>query len=120
MSKRTIDDLRFELNIYLTQSQCEDVYRFIEEYENALLKSKPMKVKHFGLISIPMDLYNACKQIVPEQKLNAFIKRIYHTINTSQGSKLRKYLNQKIIEQFESLYEEYSNVTTEEARKHYN
>lgn len=119
MSK-SIDDLRFELNIYLNQSQCEDVYSFIEEYEKALIKSKPITYKHFGLVAIPTDLYNACKSVVPEAKLNSFIKRIYHTINTTQGSELRKYLNNKIIKEFENLYMEYSNVTTEEARRHYN
>lgn len=118
--KKSLEDLRFELNIYLNESSCQDVYGFISEYEQAVKKSEPIKLKRFGIIAVPLDLYNACKQIVPEAKLKSFERKLYHLCNTTKRENIYKFINKEIVEQFEQLYQEYSNVNTEEAKRNYN
>lgn len=117
--KKTLDDLKLEILIYLKQTSCEEPLELLELYEKEILKSKKVKYKHIGCIAIPLDIYNACKAIVPKEKLQAYEKRIQHLINISNPEYINKVRN-NIVNQFISLYEEYSNVTTEEGKSFYN
>ena len=118
--KKSLDDYRFELNIYLRKAECPDPESFIEGYEKILKLSEPIKFKHIGVLRVPDDLYKACQQVVPQARFQQFIIRLQHYINTERDiSKLVKFKN-NISTQFLDLYEEWSNVTTEEARGNYN
>lgn len=120
MTKKTLDDYRFELNIYLQKAGLEDPSDFIEQYEKIVKLSEPIKFKHIGILRVPEDLYNACKQIVPPNRLKEFENRLQHYLNTERDiQKLIKFRN-NISTQFLNLYEEWSNVNTEEARRNYN
>lgn len=117
--KKTLDDYRFELNIYLQKAGCENVEDFIANYEKLLKLSEPIKFKHIGILRVPEDLYNACKAVVPSAKLREFENRLQHYLNTEKDiTKIIRFRN-NVATQFIDLYEEYSNVTTEEAKRHY-
>lgn len=118
--KKTIDDYRFELNIYLRQAGVEDPSSFIEKYEKLLRQSEPIKFKHLGILRVPEDLYKACQSVVPKEVLIKFENRLQHYLNTEQDiNKIIRFRN-NIAEQFTDLYNEWSNVQTEETKKHYN
>lgn len=118
--KKSLDDYRFELNIYLRKAECPDPESFIEGYEKVLKLSEPIKFKHLGILRVPEDVYKACKSIVPSSRFQQFLNRLQHYINTERDIvKLTKFKN-NITNQFLDLYEEWSNVTTEEAKAKYN
>jgi len=117
MSK--LEDLKFELTCYLTKAGCNNSLTLLEQFEAEILKHKSIQYKYFGVICIPLDLYNACKLIVPKEKLESYIQRIYHLLNTCNRKELFKIQN-NVVNQFISLYEEYSNVNTQEAERNYN
>lgn len=118
--KKSLDDYRFELNIYLRKAECPNPESFIEEYERLLKLSEPIKFKHIGILRVPEDVYKACQTIVPPNRFQQFLNRLQHYINTEQDIvKLTKFKN-NISNQFLDLYEEWSNVTTEEAKAKYN
>lgn len=118
--KKTIDDYRFELNMYLRKAGLEEPSDFIEKYEKVLRLSEPVKYKHLGVLRVPEDVYKACQSIVPKAVLQRFENRLQHYLNTEKDiGKLIKFRN-NISTQFLDLYEEWSNVSTDEARKHYN
>lgn len=120
MTKKTIDDYRFELNIYLHKAGLDEPSDFIEKYEKILRLSEPIKFKHLGILRVPEDLYNACKSIVPKGILQRFENRLQHYLNTEKDiSEIIKFRNNISI-QFLDLYNEWSNVTTEEAKSKYN
>lgn len=117
--KKTIDDYRFELNIYLRKADCPDPEKFIEGYEKILKLSEPIKFKHIGVLRVPDDLYNACKKVVPSNRFQQFLNRLQHYLNTEKDiTKLIKFRN-NISTQFLDLYEEWSNVTTQECERNY-
>ena len=118
--KKSLDDYRFELNIYLRKAECPDPESFIEGYEKVLKLSEPIKFKHIGILRVPEDVYKACETIVPSNRFQQFLNRLQHYINTERDIvKLTKFKN-NISNQFLDLYEEWSNVTTEEAKAKYN
>lgn len=118
--KKSLDDYRFELNIYLRKADCPDPEKFIEGYEKVLKLSEPIKFRHIGILRVPEDVYKACQTIVPPARFQQFINRLQHYINTEQDIlKLTKFKN-NISTQFLDLYEEWSNVTSEEAKAKYN
>lgn len=118
--KKSLDDYRFELNIYLRKAECPDPESFIEGYEKILKLSEPIKFKHIGILRVPEDVYKACQTIVPPSRFQQFLNRLQHYINTERDiAKLTKFKN-NISTQFLDLYEEWSNVTTEEAKAKYN
>ena len=120
MTKKTIDDYRFELNIYLRKAGLDDPSDFIEKYEKILKLSEPIKFKHLGILRVPEDLYNACKSVVPNSVLNRFEQRLQHYLNTERDiTKIIRFRN-NISNEFLDLYNEWSNVTTEEAKTKYN
>lgn len=120
MSKKTLDECRFELRCYLVKAGLDNVDDFIDNYEKLLKLSEPVKYKHIGLLRIPLDIYNACKAVVPKDVLQRFENRLQHYLNTEKDiNKIYKFRN-NICEQFIDLYNEWSNVTTEEIRKYYN
>lgn len=120
MTKMTIDDYRFQLNIYLRKAGVEEPMDFIEQYEKILRLSEPVKYKHIGILRVPVDLYNACKKVVPEARLREFENRLQHYINTETDiQKIIRFRN-NIANQFIDLYEEWTNVTTKEAERNYN
>ena len=120
MTKKTIDDYRFELNIYLRKAGLDDPSDFIEKYEKILKLSEPIKFKHLGILRVPEDLYNACKSVVPSNVLNRFEQRLQHYLNTERDiTKIIRFRN-NISNEFLDLYNEWSNVTTEEAKTKYN
>lgn len=120
MTKKTIDDYRFELNIYLRKAGLDDPSDFIEKYEKILKLSEPIKFKHLGILRVPDDLYNACKSVVPNSVLNRFEQRLQHYLNTERDiTKIIRFRN-NISNEFLDLYNEWSNVTTEEAKTKYN
>ena len=47
--KKSLDNYRFELNIYLRKADCPDPEKFIEGYEKILKLSEPIKFRHIGL-----------------------------------------------------------------------
>lgn len=119
MAKKSLDDYRFELNIYLRKAECPDPDKFIDGYEKILKLSEPLKFKHIGILRVPEDLYKACQTVVPPAKLQQFINRLQHYLNTERDiMKLIKFRN-NISTQFLDLYEEWSNVTSEEAKSKY-
>lgn len=118
--KKTIDDYRFELNIYLRKAGCEEPDDFIEKYEKLLKLSEPMKFKHLGILRVPEDLYKACQTVVPKEVLQRFENRLQHYLNTERDiTKIIRFRN-NIAVQFIDLYNEWSNVNTEEAKSKYN
>lgn len=120
MVKKTIDDYRFELNLYLRKAGLDDPSDFIEKYEKILKVSEPIKFKHIGILRVPDDLYNACKAVVPSSVLNRFEQRLQHYLNTERDiAKIIRFRN-NISNEFIDLYNEWSNVTTEEAKSKYN
>lgn len=119
MSKKSLDDLRFEILCFLEEAGCPESNTLLEEYEKQLLLNKKITYKHIGPFRVPTDIYNACKLVVPKEVLQRYEQRLTHVINTTDPEKVRKIQNY-IVQQFISLYEEYSNVTTEEAKRHYN
>lgn len=120
MAKKTLDDYRFELNLYLRKADCPDPEKFIDNYEKILKLSEPLKYKHIGILRVPEDLYKACQAIVPKEVLTRFETRLQHYLNTEKDiGKLIKFRN-NISEQFTDLYNEWSNVTTEEIKSKYN
>lgn len=120
MVKKTIDDYRFELNLYLRKAGLDDPSDFIEKYEKILKVSEPIKFKHIGILRVPDDLYNACKSIVPANVLSRFEQRLQHYLNTERDiAKIIRFRN-NISNEFIDLYNEWSNVTTEEAKSKYN
>lgn len=120
MSKKTIDDYRFELNMYLRQAGVEEPSDFIEKYEKILRQSEPIKYKHIGILRVPEDVYKACQAIVPKGVLQRFENRLQHYLNTEKDiDKIMRFRN-NITTQFLDLYNEWSNVTTEEAKSKYN
>lgn len=120
MMKKTIDDYRFELNIYLTKAGVNDPADFIEKYEKLIKTGEPMKYKHIGMLRVPEDLYKACQAVVPKEVLQRFENRLQHYLNTEVDiGKIIKFRNNVTI-QFEDLYNEWSNVRTEETKRHYN
>lgn len=120
MAKKTFDDIRFEMLMYLTKAECPNPNEFIEDYNKLYRLTEPIKYKHIGLLVVPLDLYNACKRLVPPKVLDNFEKQLNHLIQSEPNiQKVLKIRNEVPI-QFQNLYDEYSNVTTEEAKKHYN
>ena len=120
MTKKSLDDYRFELNIYLKKAGLKNPEEFIENYEKILRLSEPIKFKHIGILRVPEDVYNACKVIVPSDIFQRFLNRLQHYLNTEKDiAKLIKFRN-NVSNEFLDLYNEWSNVTTEEAKKHYN
>lgn len=120
MTKKTIDDYRFELNMYLRRAGLDEPSDFIEKYEKVLRQSEPIKYKHLGILRVPDDIYRACQAIVPKEVLQRFENRLQHYLNTEQDiRKITKFRN-NITTQFEDLYNEWSNVTTEETKSKYN
>lgn len=118
--KKTLDDYRFELNIYLRQAGCENVEDFISNYERLLKLSEPVKYKHIGILRVPQDIYDACKTVVPKEVLQRFENRLQHYLNTEKDlRKLIRFRN-NISVQFIDLYNEWSNVNTEESKSKYN
>lgn len=118
--KKTIDDYRFELNIYLQKAGLEEPSDFIEKYEKALKMAEPVKYKHLGILRVPEDLYKACQAIVPKEVMQRFENRLQHYLNTEKDfNKICRFRN-NISTQFIDLYNEWSNVTTEEAKSKYN
>ena len=59
--KKSLDDYRFELNIYLRKADCPDPEKFIEGYEKVLKLSEPIKFRHIGILRVPEDVYKACQ-----------------------------------------------------------
>lgn len=119
-NKKTIDDYRFELNMYLRKAGMEEPSDFIEKYEKILKLSEPIKFKHIGILRVPEDVYKACEAVVPKQRLQMFEQRLQHYLNTEKDiAKLIRFRN-NISEQFLDLYREWSNVTTEEIKRNYN
>lgn len=120
MTKKTLDEYRFELRCYLTKSGLDNVDDFIDNYEKLLKLSEPVKYKHIGLLRVPKDIYDACKVVVPKEVLQRFENRLQHYLNTEKDlNKIYKFRN-NITGQFIDLYNEWSNVTTEEAKSKYN
>lgn len=118
--KKTINDYRFELNLYLHKAGLDDPQDFIEKYEKALRKAEPIKFKHIGILRVPEDLYKACEQIVPKEVMNRFEQRLQHYLNTEKDiNKIIKFRN-NISDEYIDLYNEWSNVNTEETKTHYN
>lgn len=120
MSRKTIDDYRFELNLYLRKAGVEEPSDFIEKYEKTLRAAEPIKYKHLGILRVPDDLYRACQAVVPKEVLARFENRLQHYLNTEQDIKNIMRFRNNITEQFEDLYNEWSNVQTEETKKYYN
>lgn len=119
MTKKTLDDYRFELNMYLRKAGLDEPSDFIEQYEKILKLSEPIKFKHLGILRVPEDLYNACKKIVPPKRLQEFENRLQHYLNTERDiTKIIRFRN-NISTQFLDLYEEWSNATTREAQRQY-
>lgn len=117
--KKTLDDYRFELNIYLQKAGCENVEDFISNYEKLLRLSEPIKYRHIGILRVPEDVYKACQAVVPSARLREFENRLQHYLNTEKDiSKLIRFRN-NISTQFLDLYEEWSNANTEEAKRNY-
>lgn len=120
MTKKTIDDYRFELNMYLRRAGLDEPSDFIEKYEKILRLSEPIKYKHLGILRVPEDVYKACQNVVPKEVLQRFENRLQHYLNTEKDiAKIIRFRN-NISEQFLDLYNEWSNVTTEEAKSKYN
>lgn len=119
MVKR-LDDIRFEIICYLNNAGCPDSRKLLEQYDKALKREEPIKYKYIGLIVIPLDLYNACKSVVPPEVLNRFEERINHLMISEPDIKKALKIRNSIPEQFLDLYNEWSNVTTEEAKRNYN
>lgn len=118
--KKTIDDYRFELNIYLNKAGVEDPMSFIENYERVLRLSEPIKYKHIGILRVPLEIYQACQAVVPKERLQQFENRLQHYLNTEKDiAKIVRFRN-NISNEFLDLLQEWSNVTTEEAKRHYN
>lgn len=118
--KKTIDDYRFELNLYLHKAGVDDPMNFIEQYEKILRLSEPIKYKHIGILRIPEDVYKACESVVPKARFQDYLKELQHFLNTEKDiTKIIKFRN-NITTQFLDLYREYSNVTTEEQKSFYN
>lgn len=120
MVKKTLNDYRFELNIYLKKAGVEEPQDFIYNYEKILKLSEPIRFKHLGILRVPQDIYDACKLVVPKEVLQRFENRLQHYINVEKDiGKLIKFSN-NITSEFLDLYQEWSNVNTDEARRNYN
>ena len=120
MMKKTIDDYRFELNLYLMKAGCEEPDKFIEGYEKALRLAESVKYKHIGILRVPLELYQACQLVVPKEVLQRFENRLQHYLNTERDiNKITKFRN-NITTEFTDLYNEWSNVNTQEAKNNYN
>lgn len=117
--KKTIDDFRFELNIYLTKAGVENPMDFIEQYEKILRMSEPIKFKHIGILRVPEDVYKACEKIVPANRFREFLNRLQHYLNTEKDIKKLIQFRNNISTQFLDLYNEWSNVQSEEAKRNY-
>ena len=120
MTKKNFDDIKFELLMYLNKAHCPHPVEFLEKYNKLLRLEEPIKYKHIGLLVVPLDLYNACKQIVPPRILDEFEKRLNHLIQSEPNVQKALKIRNEVPLRFQSLYEEYTNVTTEEAKRHYN
>lgn len=121
MAKRkTVDDLRFEILCYLRLAGVEDAVELLEKYEKLLKMSQPIKYKHIGIYRVPLDIYNGCLQVVPKEVMQRFEQRLQHMINTEHDLQKLIKLRNNIPVQYIDLYNEYSNVTTEEAKSKYN
>lgn len=118
--KKTLDDYRFEIMCYLNNGGCQDAVELLDNYSKLLKLSEPVKYRHFGLIVVPLDLYNACKKVVPPAVLSDFEKRLNHLMQSEPDITKVLKLRNSIPQQYQNLYDEYSNVTTEETKKHYN
>lgn len=117
---KQLDDIRFEIICYLNNAGCPDARKLLEQYDKALKREEPIKYKHIGMFQVPLDLYNACKSVVPPEILNRLEQKINHILMSEPDiNKILKFRN-SIPEQYQDLYNEWSNVTTQEAKSHYN